>query len=159
MSEIDRVTPNDSEQPSLAHPQNGVSTSAISNKELRKKTLKDEKRKDKSSNHSGTRLGSSDEISLSFEENVQRAVEDVATWPDWKVKSMRSVFPRKKEWKIKRENSQRKKPRERHLSFEENVQRAVEDVATWPDWKVKSMRSVFPRKKEWKIKRKEEEEE
>ena len=52
---------------------------------------------------------------------------------------------------LEEKDSQKETPTEHSLSFEEGVQRAVEEVSSWPDWKVRSMRSIFSSQRGWKV--------
>ena len=91
------------------------------------------------------------EKELSFLENVQRAVEEVSSWPDWKVKNTRLAFSGKRIWTVEGKKSQPTSQDEKELSFLENVQRAVEEVSSWPDWKVKNTRLAFSGKRIWTV--------
>ena len=52
---------------------------------------------------------------------------------------------------LEEKGSQKETPTEHSLSFEEGVQRAVEEVSSWPDWKVRNMRSIFSSQRGWKV--------
>ncbi len=142
MSEVDKIKYDDNDDLfSLESQRNKANGTFTTHNEKFKKKNVDNNKDFESENLEDT--------SLSFEENVRRAVGEVSNWPAWKLKHMRSSFSEKREWKIKGKDYQLENT---PLSFEENVRRAVGEVSNWPAWKLKHMRSSFSEKREWKIK-------
>ena len=88
-----------------------------------------------------------------FEKSHQAAISEVSSWPDWQVKSMKMLFPERKNWKINGQLNSKIEKSNPKLTFEKSHQAAISEVSSWPDWQVKSMQMLFPERKDWKIKK------
>ena len=153
MGEINSIKPNDNEQISLEHNQDDVEDASNSpNWQVTKTDLACEKVKTGGINGMDSQSANQGETTLTFAENVQRAVEEISNWPKWKVNNMRLAFSEQRGWKVNGKDNQSANQGETILTFAENVQRAVEEVSNWPEWKVNNMRLAFSEQRGWKVK-------